>query len=422
MSTLDSTHIVHVAQPVGVRLFRVQMASLIVLYTVLVYGGIFLLTRTLLLDSVHNQAASYASLVLDTRSWNASHEGVWVLKSSDSPSNPYLTQLGVSPDIHAEDGTTLTLRDHATMTREISEVSSTQGRVRFHLTSLDYINPANAPDSWERTALERIGAGEASVSGVNTDGGVRTYRLASALTVDAGCLKCHSAQGYEIGDNRGAVTISISMRDTDAQMRLTGVALTGFGGLTLALSLLALSYLTSKMQQRIEEANVQLAHAAITDTLTGSLNRGATYARLAEEFERARREEQPLSVIMLDLDNFKRINDTYGHATGDCALREFVGSVKASVRAYDIVGRIGGEEFLIVSPGTDSHTAYGLAFRVLDGIRSSPLVCKVGLTITASAGVADMTASDESIDTLIGRADAALYRAKDNGRDRVETA
>lgn len=406
----------------GVRTFRFQMASLIILYTVLVYGGIFLLTRALLLDSVRNQAASYASLVLDTRTWNASHGGVWVLKSSESPSNPYLSQLGADPDIQATDGSTFTLRDHATMTREISEVSSTQGRVWFHLTALDFINATNAPDTWEKDALEQIGGGQTSVSGVGLDGDVRAYRLATALTVDSGCLQCHSAQGYKIGDNRGAVTVSIDMRDTDAQMRLTAIALAGFGGLTLALSLFALSHLTSRMQQSIEEANMQLAHAAITDALTGSLNRGATYARLAEEFERARREKQPLSVIMLDLDNFKRINDTYGHATGDCALREFVERVKSSVRAYDIVGRVGGEEFLIVSPGADTHTAYGLAFRVLDGIRSGPLVCKVGLTITASAGVAEMTPSDESIDTLIGRADAALYRAKDNGRDRVETA
>ncbi|MDO8987587.1 MAG: GGDEF domain-containing protein, partial [Coriobacteriia bacterium] len=85
-------------------------------------------------------------------------------------------------------------------------------------------------------------------------------------------------------------------------------------------------------------------------------------------------------------------------------------------------GRVGGEEFLIVSPGADSNIAYGLALRILDGIRSSPLDCNVGLTITASAGVADMNSSDESIDTLMGRADAALYHAKDNGRDRVETA
>lgn len=398
------------------------MTILIVVYTILVYGGIFLLTRALLLDTVSNQAASYTALILDTRSWNASHGGVWVLKTEDAPSNPYLARLGIPADIQTDSGTTLTLRNHATMTREISEISRTHNGVWFHLTALNYINPINAPDEWERTALKRIDNGETQVTGISTIDGDRSFRVAAGLVVDADCLQCHEDEGYKVGDTRGAVTVNVPMEQTDAQLRKAAGALIALALLTLGLSLLALNLLIKQMERRIEEANAQLAKAAVTDALTGALNRGATYARLSEEFERSKREKQPLSVVMLDLDHFKRINDTFGHATGDCALQEFVAHVRSTVRAYDLVGRIGGEEFLVVTPGTDATTALGLATRILDDLQREPMACNGELVLTASAGVASMHGLDEGIDTLIARADVALYRAKDLGRNRAEAA
>jgi len=409
-------------RPAGVRTFRVQMSVLIVLYTVLVYGGIYFLTRTLLLDSVRSQADSYTSLVLDTRTWNASHGGVWVLKSADVPSNPFLAKLGIPADIDTVDGTTLTLRNHSTMTREISEISRSHRGVWFHLTARDYINPTNAPDDWERQALVRIDKGESTVEGISEIEGQRAYRVAAGLVVDPDCLQCHRDQGYRVGDTRGAVTVNVPMRQTDAALGWAAAALTVLGLLTMGISLFAVNFLASRMQRSIRDANAQLAEAAITDALTGVLNRGATLARLAEEFERSRRENQPLSVIMLDLDNFKRINDTYGHAAGDCALREFVVRVRASVRAYDVFGRVGGEEFLVVSPGTDAIEAQGLAERILDAVRSTPIGCDELLTLTTSAGVAAILDTDADIDVMLARADAALYRAKHLGRDRVVVA
>jgi len=411
------------ARPAGVRTFRVQMTVLIIVYTLLVYGGIFVLTRTLLLDSVSNQAESYTALILDTRAWNASHDGVWVVKSDGVLTNPYLAELGVPADIRTEDGTTLTLRNPAAMTREISEISRTHKGVWFHLSALEYTNPTNAPDDWERDALARIASGEATMAeGIGVTDGQRTYRMVTSLLVDSNCLQCHHGEGYQIGDKRGAVTVNIPMDRTDTQLRRAAGALAALGFLTLVLSLLALHFLLKRMEQRIEEANAQLARAAVTDALTGALNRGATIRRLAEEFERSRREGLELSVVMLDLDHFKRINDTFGHAAGDRALQEFVARMRASVRAYDIVGRIGGEEFLVVTPGTDASTALGLAERILDDVRNEPIRNHDVVTLTASAGVAEMLPTDIGIDTIIGRADVALYRAKDMGRDRAEKA
>jgi len=96
--------------------------------------------------------------------------------------------------------------------------------------------------------------------------------------------------------------------------------------------------------------------------------------------------------------------------------------VRSAVRAYDLVGRIGGEEFLVVTPGTDANTALGLASRILDDLQRQPMTCNDEIRLTASAGVASMLGLDEDIDTIIARADAALYRAKDLGRNRAESA
>jgi len=397
------------------------MTILIIVYTLMVYTGIFLLTRTLLLESVSNQAESYTALILDTRAWNASHDGVWVLKSDDVLANPYLAELGISADIETSDGRTLTLRNPAAMTREISEISRTHKGVWFHLSALEYTNPTNAPDDWERAALEQIASGEATMAeGIAVIDGQRTYRMVTSLRVDSNCLQCHAGEGYRVGDTRGAITANIPMDRTDTQLRSAAGALAALGFLTLVLTILALDYLLKRMEQRIEAANAELEKAAVTDALTGALNRGATIGRLAEEFERSRRENLELSVVMLDLDHFKRINDSFGHASGDRALQEFVTRMRASVRTYDIVGRIGGEEFLVVTPGTDATTALRLANRILDELRKEPIRDHGAIILTASAGVAEMLSSDEGIDTIIARADAALYRAKDLGRDRAE--
>ncbi|WP_089941911.1 GGDEF domain-containing response regulator [Candidatus Entotheonella palauensis] len=167
-----------------------------------------------------------------------------------------------------------------------------------------------------------------------------------------------------------------------------------------------------------EELRTQATH----DSLTRLLNRAATCDILQRELERAEREQLPLSIILADIDFFKRINDTYGHLAGDAVLRETSQNMKAVVRPYDGIGRYGGEEFLLVLPGCDNEGAATLAERIRESIESNPLALAEGIIpITLSLGVAsnDIT---QNMEGLIGAADAALYRAKNNGRNRVEIA
>jgi diguanylate cyclase (GGDEF)-like protein/PAS domain S-box-containing protein len=172
------------------------------------------------------------------------------------------------------------------------------------------------------------------------------------------------------------------------------------------------------------EANERLQHESIHDPLTGLYNRRYLEDVLERETRRAVRADHGLSVIMLDLDHFKRFNDTYGHGAGDVVLRETAALLVKSVRAEDIVCRYGGEEFVIILPMASFKTACARAERIRERVRELNLLYRgeaVG-TITISAGVAGLPEHGIVPKELLHAADAALYRAKAEGRDRVAVA
>lgn len=170
--------------------------------------------------------------------------------------------------------------------------------------------------------------------------------------------------------------------------------------------------------------NLRLEALALTDPLTHLLNRRALTDRLIEELERARRYSSLVTLLMVDLDHFKRINDTHGHLVGDDVLRDIAALLRAAVRSVDLVARYGGEEFVVVLPETPSAGALTFAERLRERIADHvfPDFVPLGLRLTASIGVATYpSAGVESAEDLFARADEALYRAKAEGRDRVGT-
>lgn len=159
------------------------------------------------------------------------------------------------------------------------------------------------------------------------------------------------------------------------------------------------------------------------DPLTGLGNRGATLSELQNRFDLSRRHERPLSVIMCDLDHFKRINDTYGHGAGDLVLTVFGERVRQNLRGTDLAGRIGGEEFLLILPETDMEGAMLLAERLRTAIGESTFSLGAEtLRVTCSLGVAERVLEDRDGGSLLGRVDNALYQAKQKGRNRVVAA
>jgi diguanylate cyclase (GGDEF)-like protein len=173
--------------------------------------------------------------------------------------------------------------------------------------------------------------------------------------------------------------------------------------------------------ERLSSRMSQAWTLATVDPLTGVLTRQALLSRLDDELERAARYQRPCSVVLVDLDHFKRVNDTHGHAAGDLVLHQVAEVLRANVRTTDVVGRYGGEEFMVVLPETDADAAAVSAekLRRLVGSREVRLDDGHVLSVSLSAGVAGGLGQHLQLDSLIRDADAALYSAKALGRDQV---
>jgi diguanylate cyclase (GGDEF)-like protein/PAS domain S-box-containing protein len=175
-------------------------------------------------------------------------------------------------------------------------------------------------------------------------------------------------------------------------------------------------------EEKIRRLNAGLEQLAMTDYLTDLYNRRYFMQRGAEEFKRAMRNKQPLALLMLDIDEFKKVNDTFSHESGDMALQQVAAALKSGLREIDILGRIGGEEFAVLLPNTLLQDAALLAERVRQIIAGTSLEmpgASMAITITISIGVAAATNEMSGIDDILRNADAAMYQAKRCGGNRV---
>ena len=174
-----------------------------------------------------------------------------------------------------------------------------------------------------------------------------------------------------------------------------------------------------EIQRELITAREELRLQATQDALTGMLNRRLVLDILERELTRGQRLELPLAVLMIDIDHFKAVNDTYGHQAGDAVLKEVAARVSTTVRPYDSVGRYGGEEFLVILPGCDEPRAQIVAERLCCVVsREVVHTSAAEISVTLSLGLA-LSAQGETSERLVHAADRALYEAKRNGRNRV---
>jgi diguanylate cyclase (GGDEF)-like protein len=173
----------------------------------------------------------------------------------------------------------------------------------------------------------------------------------------------------------------------------------------------------------MKDLQVKLEHLARTDPLTGAHNRRYFIELNEKEIHRAWRSNLPLSIAMIDIDHFKRINDTHGHAIGDLVLKKLVSICWDQIRPYDILGRVGGEEFGITLVDCDIQKASVVMERLRKSVEQHTVVSNgLEVNITISIGVAQLDNESDTWETVMNLADKALYRAKTAGRNRVETA
>jgi diguanylate cyclase (GGDEF)-like protein len=385
----------------------------------LVLSGIFLnmaiRTRQLMNEENIAQARVVFNTIVLTRKWNANYGGVYVEKKEGVESNPYL----ISPDIKTVDGRVFTLRNPAFMTREISEYAEREGMFKFHITSLKLMNPHNEADEFEKKALLQFESGAVKeVSGTELVNDRTYFRYMAPLQIEKDCLQCHKHQNYAVGDIRGGISITFDIEDLRRKIKSNTIAIVLFGIITTVLLLGLIYFFMSQLIKRLDDARQTIEKIAITDALTELFNRRHIMSRFEEEFEKFKRLKMNVSCIMIDIDHFKVVNDSYGHLTGDQVLKVLSARMRDIVRAYDILGRYGGEEFLIIMPDTALEDARGLAERIRTSVREESIG---NVSVTLSLGVVCVQASDRSVDDIIRRADENLYKAKKSGRDRISS-
>jgi diguanylate cyclase (GGDEF)-like protein len=198
------------------------------------------------------------------------------------------------------------------------------------------------------------------------------------------------------------------------------IGLLTFQAIQTVTSVSLLAMVWSRLDQELQEQLRTVEELSIQDPLTGALNRRGFARHVEPQFDAARRHDRPFSLICLDLDHFKRVNDTHGHDAGDAVLQLLVATLLPHLRASDHVARMGGEEFVVALPETGFEGALILAERLREAVEASPAELNSGpLPATCSFGVAGRLPHDAEISQLLSRADAALYEAKRSGRNRV---
>lgn len=218
-----------------------------------------------------------------------------------------------------------------------------------------------------------------------------------------------------------SLVVAVAAAEDDILVRWwREVAVIGLAGLALTLLALVAARRLIRLLQQQEETRAQLYRMATTDDLTGCLNRRHFLDSLGREFARSKRHGEPLTLMVLDLDFFKRINDGYGHAVGDEALAAFVRVAQDSLRQSDILARLGGEEFGILLPETGATQALPVAERLRQGVADIRIATPLGVVqFSVSIGLAEYTPAAGDADTLLLWADRAVYGAKAAGRNRV---
>jgi len=348
------------------------------------------------------------------RQWVARQGGVYVPVSEKTPPNPYLKVP--RRDLTA-DGLALTLVNPAYMTRQVNEMAAGSNLYQAHLTSLRPIRPQNAPDPWEREALEGFERGILERSSVETLSGREYFRFMRPFFVESACLKCHAAQGYKEGDIRGGISVSILMAPLRTIGRTRLIELSLAHGLLWVMGLAGIAagerHLRQQMVKR-ERVEKELLSLSMTDPLTGLHNRRGFLTLAEQQLHLAERTKRRMQLFFADLDGLKRINDTYGHEEGDRAIAEAAAALRETFRSSDIIARIGGDEFAILAIDTEGPLPEFLLERLQRRLDRPDQGESRKYALSFSVGCADYDPERPlSLNELMARADRLMYAQKE---------
>jgi diguanylate cyclase (GGDEF)-like protein len=403
------------------RYLRLISLIVAVLIIAIFWGFNYRYTR-LIKEHLTHEARAFFQEIVQTRQWIIKQGGVYVKKTPGMRIDPFLAGLsGVKSSIRDENGDTYLLRNHAAITKMISAMATEERLFAMNITSLTPLNPLNEPDQFERQALESFAEGRGEVYAFTEMPGGSTFRYMAPLPNETACRKCHDQQAPGDAAIRGGISITLP-----AEQALREINKTRIYTLIAAISLLTLllaiiNNIARRFIADLHESEQKLIELAATDPLTGLLNRREGIRRFEREISLSKRGNLPLSVIIIDIDLFKQVNDNFGHQAGDAAIKRVADILVATLRRYDIICRYGGEEYLVVLPATGLPRAFATAERIRGIVAKETIATGTGreIKLTISSGVSALQA-DDSMDSLVYRADNALYIAKEEGRNQVQ--
>lgn len=361
--------------------------------------------------------------------WAESHGGVYVPVTETSLPDPYLESLP-GRDIETTDGRRLTLIDPWSMTRQAFDMNNRLGKTLGKITSLNVLNPENAPDSWERNALLQLEAGEEQVSAVVDIQGLSSLRIMRPFYVEAACLKCHVDQGAKYGDVRGGISITVPVESFFTEHWQHQVLTFAIFCALWLVGVIAIALLGRKLHiqtcnvvesERLrDQAEMKLSYLSNYDRRTNLPNRFKFEEQLCDVFQKVDATGESLTVVALELRNFKQISDNFDHPVGDALLKALAERMMPLLAEDDSVAQLGEDRLLLSYVHRDQHpSSRDLLSRVLSAA-SKPLILEDHEFFPAACvGAAVYPADAKEARRLVQKAVSALSVSLENKQNDV---
>ncbi|MBP7769883.1 MAG: diguanylate cyclase [Aliarcobacter sp.] len=383
------------------------------------------------------QSSTLFNNIVTIRKWNSDHGSIYVKAHKDIKPNPYL----VDNHTFTKDNELLIKINPAWMTRQLSELSNKNENFYFKIISSNPINPNNYPDKFEKDGLENLSKNKNLNFYTKIEN--EKYNLIGPLKVELSCLQCHGNQGYKIGDIIVGLRVSVPIDNYIQNIQAINSKTDTLYFVTLFISfvfILIIIFIINSIYSResniiklnktlekkvfkrtkeLRNANKKLLESSTIDYLTNIPNRRHLFEIGSKYFHLSKRQKNNLSVIYIDIDFFKKINDTYGHDIGDEILKMVANTLAKQIRKSDLLARTGGEEFIILLNNMDESNAFLFAENIRNSMEK--VIFKkdnISIKITISLGISQLKNEDENLDSIIKRADEALYQAKKGSRNK----
>ena len=388
-------------------------------------------------NMLFQQSSTLFNNIVTVRKWSSDHGAVYVKSHKGIEPNPYLK----NNHTYTKDNELLIKINPAWMTRQLSDISNKSEDFYFKITSLEPINPINIPDAFEKKALNDLEKNKDKKFFTSIE--ENKYSLLGYLKAEPSCLECHAHQNYKVGDIMGGLRISVPIDTYKQNIEILDSKTDFLYTITILTSLVFILIISftinsiysrelnieklnktlekkvNKRTKELSEANKKLLEISTMDYLTNLPNRRHFFEMGLKSLHIAKRKNSDLSIICIDIDFFKNINDTYGHNIGDEVLKLITQNMNKYIRKSDIIARIGGEEFSILLNNTNEENAYNLAEKIRSHIESLTYKNdKIEIKTTISLGISQLKKEDNDLDSIIIRADKALYEAKNTGRNK----